>query len=82
MVTFSAPSASETLRGLERVLDGLADLGLGAAQEALAVAEALGFRIEAPVDDLHQAIRSRDCNDQANATRRNSMRRSRREPRM
>ncbi len=41
------------LARLERVLDRLADLGLGAAQEALAIAEALGFRIEAPVDDLH-----------------------------
>jgi hypothetical protein len=41
------------LARLERVLDGVADLGLGAAQEALAVAETLGLRIEAPVDDLH-----------------------------
>ena len=41
------------LARLERVLDRLADLGLGAAQEPLAIAEALGFRIEAPVDDLH-----------------------------
>ena len=41
------------LARLERVLDRLADLGLGAAQEALAIAETLGLRIEAPVDDLH-----------------------------
>ncbi len=41
------------LARLQRVLDGLADLGLGTAQKALAVAEALGFRIETPIDDLH-----------------------------
>ena len=41
------------LARLQRVPDGLANLGLGPAQEALAVAEALGFRIETPIDDLH-----------------------------
>src|SRR5262249_11031073 len=41
------------LAGFERVFDRLANLGLGAAQEALAVAKALGLRIETPVDDLH-----------------------------
>src|SRR5262249_45203878 len=36
------------------ILDGLADFRLGTAQEALAVAKALGFRIETAIDDLHR----------------------------
>src|SRR5581483_2257942 len=40
----------------QRVLDGLADLRLCAAQEALAVAEALGLGVEAAVDDLHELL--------------------------
>src|SRR5262245_30688220 len=38
----------------QRFLDGLADLGLGTAQKALAIAKALGLRIEAAIDDLHE----------------------------
>ena len=53
------------LARLERVLDGLADLGLGPAQEPLAIAEALGFRIEPPIDDLHHAIRYQVSRDRS-----------------
>src|SRR5262249_36318004 len=44
--------------GSRRVLDGLTDLGLGAAEEPLAVAEALGLGVQTPVDDLHRVSRS------------------------
>ena len=44
------------LARLQRILDGLADLRLGTAKEPLAIAEALGFRIETPVDDLHETL--------------------------
>src|SRR5690606_13830850 len=38
---------------LERVLDGLADVGLGPANKALPVTKALGFGVEPTIDNVH-----------------------------
>jgi hypothetical protein len=39
--------------GLERLSNGVANIGLGTTNESLAVAEVLSLRVETAVDDMH-----------------------------